>query len=160
VHIRDSVFYFDRVEVLYSYVVMEPLLSKMACPYVGIYIVLSQTFDVQGSVATVAGSSSSHQQQSDSDQHRHNSGHPQGRPGSLQQRPSANGSSAARSSDTGTGSHRAASRVSATAAQHADSFAQTLDYDLDDSQDKKKTKVFSRLYRREHFERFKTVYYS
>jgi len=113
----------------------------MACPYVGTYILFSQTFDVPRSVASVDDSSSSHQQQSNPDQHRHHSGHSQGRPGSLQQRPSANGSSASRSSDTATGSHRAATRVPATVAQPADSFAPTLDYDSDDSQVKKKTKV-------------------
>ena len=37
VHIRDSVFYLDCLEVLCNYVVMEPLFLKIACPYVGNY---------------------------------------------------------------------------------------------------------------------------
>ena len=141
VHIRDSVFYFDRVEVLYNYVVMEPLLSKMACPYVGTYILFSQSSDVPRSVASVTGSSSSHQQQSNSNQYRHHSVLPQGRPGSFQQQPSANGSSASRSSDTAPGTQRVATRVPTTVAQPTDSFVPTFDYDSDDSQVKKKTKV-------------------
>ena len=38
VNIRDSVLYLDRLEVLCIYVVMEPLFMKIACPYVGTYI--------------------------------------------------------------------------------------------------------------------------
>ena len=41
VHIRDSMFYLDRLEVLCNYVVMEPLFMKIACPYVGTYILFS-----------------------------------------------------------------------------------------------------------------------
>ena len=85
-------------------------------------------------LATVASPSLSHQQQSDSVQHRHSSSHPQGRPSSMQQRPSANDSSAARSTAAGTGNLRAAPRDSTHAAQPSGSFAQPIDYDSDDSQ--------------------------
>ena len=95
----------------------------------GTYILFSQV-----PLARVAPPSSSHQRQSDSAQHRLSSSQPLVRPSSLQQRPSANTSSAARSTAAETGRLRAAPRDSAHAAQPSGSFTQPNDYDSDDSQ--------------------------
>ena len=101
VHIRGSVFYLDRLDVLYKYVVMEPLVLKIAYPYVGIYILFSQSHDAGEPLTTVSSPSLSHQQQSDSAQHR--SSHPQVRPSTLQQRPSAHTLLVSRSTTAATG---------------------------------------------------------
>ena len=128
VNIRDSVFYLDRLEVLCNYVVMEPLFMKIACPYVGTYILFSQVHDPDHPLATVSSSTTSNQPQSDSAQHR--STQPSVLPSSVQQRPSANASSASRSAAARHGNLRAAPHDSSFAAQPAD-------YDSDDSQVKK-----------------------
>ena len=96
------------------------------------YILFSPTHDAEEPLATVSSPSLAHQPQSDSAQHR--SSHPQVRTSSVQQRPSANASSASRFAAAGNGNLRAAPRDSFYAAQ-------PTDYDSDDSQVKKKTKV-------------------
>ena len=111
---------------------MEPLFMKIPCPYVGTYILFSQTHDAEGPLATVSSPSPVNQPQSDSAQQR--SSHPQVRPSSVQQRPSVNASSASRLAATGNGNLRAAPRDSSYAAQ-------PTDYDSDKSQVQKKTKV-------------------
>jgi hypothetical protein len=136
VHIRDSVFYLDRLEVLCNYVVMEPMFLKIACPYVGTYIRFSQTHDTEEPLATISSPSFPNQQQLNSSQQR--SSHQPNRPSSLQQRPSANASSSSRSTVDRTGNQRAAPRDSA---QPSSSSVPQTDYDSDDSQVKKKTKV-------------------
>ena len=128
VNICDSVFYLDCLEVLCNYVVIEPLFMKIACPYVGTYILFSQVDDADEPLATISSPSLSHQPQSDSAQHR--STQPSVLPSSVQQRPSANASSASRSAAARHGNLRAAPHDSSFAAQPAD-------YDSDDSQVKK-----------------------
>ena len=141
VNIRDSVFYLDRLEVLYNYVVMEPLFMKIACPYVGTYILFSLVHDADQPLVTVSSPTTSNQPQSDSAQHR--SIQSTVLPSSVQQRPSANASSS-RSAAAGHGSLRAA--------PHDPSFAaQPADYDSDDSQVKKKTKVAALEYNGQTF---------
>jgi hypothetical protein len=91
---------------------MEPMFLIIACPYVGTYILFSQTHDTEQPLATISSPSLSH------------------RPNSLQQRPSANASSASRSTGAETGNQRALGAS-----------VPPTDYDSDDPQVKKKTKV-------------------
>ena len=101
VHIRDFVFYWDRVEVLCNYVAMKPLFSKMKSPYVGTYILFNPSHDSGELLPTVPSSSLSNQQQSGPDQR--NSRQQQVRPGSLQQRPPTGATASAHSSAPGAG---------------------------------------------------------
>jgi hypothetical protein len=50
--IRGPVFYFDRVDIFYNYVDMNPLFSKIACPYEGTYLLFSQE-PISGMMAPV-----------------------------------------------------------------------------------------------------------
>jgi hypothetical protein len=142
VNIRESIFYWDRVEVLCNYVAMEPMFSKIASPYVGTYILFIPVHDSGELLPTVPSSSHSHQQQSGSDQQ--SSRQLQVRPGSVQQRPSTGATASAPFPAPGAGSHRtSASDGHGTLRVESNdhSFAQPVDYDSDDSQVKKKTKV-------------------
>jgi hypothetical protein len=139
VHIRDSVFYLDRLEVLCNYVVMDPMFPKIACSYVGTYILFSPTPNTAERLTTRSSPSLSNQQQSDSSQQR--SSQTSGQPSSLQQRPSANASSTSRSTGAATGHQRTAPRDTTNAAQPSGSSYPPTDYDSDDSQVKKKIKV-------------------
>jgi hypothetical protein len=139
VNIRDSVFYWDRVEVLCNYVAMEPLFSKIAGPYVGTYILFIPVHDSCEPLPIVPSSSLSHQQQSGSDQQ--SSRQLQARPGSLQQRPSTGATASALSSAPNAGLHQASAHDRTSDAQPSGSLARPMDYDSDDSQVKKKTKV-------------------
>jgi hypothetical protein len=139
VHIRDSVFYLDRLEVLCNYVVMDPMFPKIACPYEGTYILFSQIHNTAEQLATISSSSLSDQHQSNSSQHR--SSQPSGRPSSLQHRPSANASSASRSTGAATGTQRTAPRDTTYSARPSGASFPPTDYDSDDSQVKKKIKV-------------------
>ena len=142
VNIHNSVFYLDRLEILCNYVVMEPLFMKIACPYLGTYILFSQVHDGLQPGATLPSSTTSSQLQSDSAQQR--SIQSAVLPSSVQQRPSANASSSSRSAAAGHGSHRAAPNDSSFAVQ-------PVDYDSNDSQVKKKTKVAALDYNRQTF---------
>jgi len=77
VQIQDSIFYFDRVELLYNYVAIDPLFMKIKCPYVGTYILFESHSTSGQSLPIVPSSSPSHQQ--------HSSNQSRVRPGSLQQ---------------------------------------------------------------------------
>ena len=112
VHIRDSVFYLDRLEILCNYVVMEPLFIKIACPYVGTYIMFSQVHDANQQRTTLPLPTNLNQSQSESAQHR--SIQSTVLPNAVQQRPSANASSSSRSVAAGHGSLRAAPTDSTT----------------------------------------------
>ena len=90
-------------------------------------------------LATVAAPSFQHHYHSDSAQHRPS--HPQVRPTSLQLRPSTDASSSSLSSAPGTGQQQTSARDSTSDAQPSGSSAHPIDYDSDDSQVKKKTKV-------------------
>jgi len=140
VHIRDLVFYWDRVEVLCNYVAMEPLFSKIQSPYVGTYILFTPTHDSGELLPPVSSSSLSHQQQSGSSQQSYRQ--LQVRPGSLHQRQPTGATASAHSSAPGAGLHRTSAHDSTFGAQPLrSSLVNPIDYDSDDSQVKKKTKV-------------------
>jgi len=140
VHINDALFYFDRQEVLYNYVDMDPLFMKIKCPYVGTYILFVQVPDQGQSLPTIP-SPSPYQHPSTSN--RNLSGHQRVRPGPPQQQSSSNVSSSPRPSTNN-------ARTSSTTALgvipdvlQSGALAPPLNYDSDDSQVKKKTKVAS-----------------
>jgi len=141
VHIKDSIFYFDRVELLYNYVAMDLLSLKIKCPYVGTYILFESPSTSGQSLPTVPSSSPSHQQHSTSK--RNSSNQSRVRPGSLQQQTQFSASS---SSCPPT--DRARTSASTTTGSNLDalqsrSAVNPAGYDSDDSQVKKKTKVAS-----------------
>jgi hypothetical protein len=140
VFVRDAMFYFDHVEVLYNYVDMHSLFQRIACLYVGTYILFSTTGD---SVHTLPSDLSPNIPDQNSTLPSHNSALQSARTNSLQRRPSANASSSSSSSAAGQGHSRATSINSAIVATPAGagSTSQRVDYDSDDSQVKKKTKV-------------------
>ena len=99
---------------------------KIACPYVGTYILFSQVHDADQPLVTVSSPTTSNQPQSDSAQHR--STQPSVLPSSVQQRPSANASSSSRSAAARHGNLRAAPHDSSFAAQPADYDSVTQQY--------------------------------
>jgi DNA mismatch repair ATPase MutL len=114
---------------------MDPMFPKIACSYVGTYILFSPTPNTAEQLPTRPSPLPSNQQQSDSTQQRsHQSSVPSH---SLQHRPSANASSTSQSTGAANGQHRTAPRDTTHTAQP------TTDYDSDDSQVKKKIKVAS-----------------
>jgi len=124
-------------------VAMEPLFMKIACPYVGTYILFSQVQDTNRSLVSVPSSNASNRPQSDPAQHR--STQPSVFSGSVQQRPSANASSTSRSTAVAGHGLLHAAPPGASCAARPD------DYDSDDSQVKKKTKVAALEYNGQTF---------
>jgi hypothetical protein len=140
VFIRDAMIYFDRVEVLYNYVEMNPLCQQIACPYVGTYILFSTS---AGSVQPLPSDHSSNIPGQPSDQSSHTSVLQSVRPNSLLRRQSAHSSTSSSSSSTGL-SHSRATLNDATLVALPPALGFTsprIDYDSDDSQVKKKTRV-------------------
>jgi hypothetical protein len=119
---------------------MEPLFSKIQSPYVGTYILFTPAHDSGELLPPVSSSSLSHQQQSGSSQHSYRQ--LQVRPGSLHQRQPTGATASAHSSAPGAELHRTSAHDSTFGAQPLrSSLVNPLDYDSDDSQVKKKTKV-------------------